>query len=172
MTHDVEIRHERPEDRADLRRVNELAFAEPDEADIVDAIRAAGAATLSLVASVGGAIAGHILFSPVSVASARETFAAIGLGPMAVLPAHQRAGVGSRLVARGLAELRALGHEIVVVLGHPSYYPRFGFVTASSLGLRWERDARDDAFMVLELTPGALRCRGGVVRYRPELAPG
>ena len=87
---------------------------------------------------------------------------------MAALPAFQRCGVGSALVQAGLERLRAAGHEFVVVLGHPEYYPRFGFRRASEFGVRWEQDAPDEAFMLLELLPGALRGKQGVVRFRPE----
>jgi putative acetyltransferase len=87
---------------------------------------------------------------------------------MAVLPEHQRRGVGSLLVRAGLEECRRAGHGCVVVLGHPEYYPRFGFVPASRHGLAWEHSAPDEAFMVLALRDGALDGLGGVVRYAPE----
>ena len=169
MPVDITLRPEIPADHAEVRRVNELAFSQPAEADLVDALRAAGAATLSLVAVYEGRVVGHILFSPVTVASPRGDFAAVGLAPMAVLPELQKQGVGSLLVQAGLDQLRRAGHEVVVVLGHPGYYPRFGFERSGAHGIRWEHDAPDEAFMVLELRPGALGGRGGVVRYRPEL---
>ena len=109
---------------------------------------------------------GHIAFSPVTIEPAGS---AIGLAPMAVLPAHQRRGIGGRLVREGLEQLRAAGHGAVVVLGHPEYYPRFGFTRASRFGLRCELDCPDEAFMALELVPGALANRAGLVRYRREL---
>lgn len=87
---------------------------------------------------------------------------------MAVLPECQRQGIGSLLVREGLRECQRIGHEIVVVLGHPEYYPRFGFVPASSKGLRSEYDVPDEVFMVAELTPGALKGRTGLVKYHPE----
>jgi putative acetyltransferase len=87
---------------------------------------------------------------------------------MAVLPAHQRQGVGSLLVRAGLEACRAAGHGCVVVLGHPAYYPRFGFAPASRHGVAWEHPVPDEAFMLLELRPGALGGRGGIVRYQPE----
>ncbi len=162
------IRLERSEDAAAIRRVNEFAFARLAEANLVDALRDAGAVTLSLVAEREGRIVGHILFSPVTIESPEEAFPAVGLGPMAVEPGLQRSGIGSALVRAGLSALRADGHEVVVVLGHPEYYPRFGFVRASEHGIRWEQYAPDEAFMVLELRAGALGGRGGVVRYRAE----
>jgi putative acetyltransferase len=88
---------------------------------------------------------------------------------MAVRSAWQRRGIGSRLVRAGLEECRRAGHgSVVVVLGHPEYYPRFGFVPASRHGVTWEHPAPAEAFMLLELRPGALGGRGGVVRYAPE----
>ena len=86
---------------------------------------------------------------------------------MAVLPAWQRRGVGSQLVPSGLALCRAAGYDLVIVLGHTGYYPRFGFRPAPPLGIRWEHGA-DAHFMVMELQPGALAGANGIVRYRPE----
>jgi len=164
----LKIRCERPEDTDPIRRVNELAFARPNEADLVDNLRLARAATLSQVAELEGTIAGHILFSPVTVQSPAGDFSALGLAPLAVLPELQNRGIGSRLVHASLVDLRAADHGIVVVLGHPGYYLRFGFLTASAVGIRWEKVVPEEAFMVLELKPGALCGRSGVVRYRPE----
>jgi putative acetyltransferase len=166
------IRDERPDDAAAVRRVNELAFPGGGEAAIVEALREAGAVTLSLIAEIDGDVAGHILFSPVILTTAAGPTTAVGLGPMAVVPDLQRSGVGTQLVRAGLERLRASGHTAVVVLGHPGYYPRFGFERASAHGIRWELDCPDEAFMVLELEPGALRGLAGVVAYRPELTPG
>jgi len=162
------IRAETNEDHAAVRRVNELAFEQPNEADLVDALREKAHPYISLVATVDDQIVGHIFFSPVSIESEKETFTAMGLAPMAVLPAHQNQGIGSLLVREGLQECERLGFDIVVVLGHPKYYPRFGFKSASSKGLRSEYDVPDDVFMVLELKPGVLEGRNGLVKYHPE----
>jgi len=170
MNEKVRIRREEPGDAPSVRRINELVFGQPSEANLVDALRAADAVVLSLVAVEGDVVVGHVLFSPVIVASETARFSVVGLGPMAVLPGRQKSGIGSMLVNAGLAELRQAGHEAVVVVGHPHYYPRFGFVRASTHGIRWEIEVPDEAFMVLELKPGALAGRGGVVQYRPEFA--
>ena len=154
-----------------VRAVNEQAFGRAAEADLVDLLRARGKATLSLVAAEADRVVGHILFSPVTIAagdSVAPAVAALGLGPMAVLPEHQGRGVGGALVRAGLAASRDAGYGCVVVLGHPTYYPRFGFVPASRLGVAWEHPAPDEAFMLLELREGALGGRGGIVRYQPE----
>src|SRR3989440_11575041 len=161
-------RREEPRDADAVWRVNELAFGEPTEANLVRELAAAGASTLSLVAEKDGYVVGHILFSPVTIETQAGQMIAIGLAPMAVLPDQQRKGVGTRLVQEGLAELRRLGHGVVVVVGHADYYPRFGFKRASQFGLRTEIDCPDESFMAIELRPGALAGRGGMVRYRPE----
>ena len=164
----IAIRLEELEDHADIRRVNELAFGQTMEADLVDALRKSARPYISLVATVEKRIVGHIFFSPVSIESDSGRFTAIGLAPMAVLPEFQNQGIGSRLVNEGLKKCRELGHSIVVVLGHPNYYPRFGFVPAHLRGLRSEYDAPDDTFMVLELNVNALAGRRGLVKYHPE----
>ena len=161
----IAIRREKPGDEAAVHRVNAIAFGGPDEATLVDALRANGGVTLSLVAEAEGSVVGHVLFSPVRI---DPKGSAIGLGPMAVLPVHQRHGIGGRLVREGLELLRLAGHGAVVVLGHPEYYPRFGFSRASGFGLWCEFDCPDEAFMAIELIPEALANRAGVVRYRPE----
>jgi putative acetyltransferase len=162
------IRGERPEDIAAIHEVHELAFGRPAEADLVDTLRASRKATLSLVAVEDDRIVGHILFSPVTIESAGRAFPAVGLAPMAVLPKRQRRGVGSQLVKTGLFECRNAGYDCVVVLGHPTYYPRFGFVPASRYGLKSEYEVPDEAFMVLAWHEVVLKDRGGVVRYQPE----
>lgn len=175
------IRPEAAEDAAAVRLVNEQAFARPNEADLVAALRANASPIISLVAELDGLVVGHILFSPVLVetrpgASPSEgappsgPFTALGLGPMAVLPAYQQQGIGSALARAGLAACRDLGQEIVVVLGHPDFYPRFGFAPARARGLYSEYDVPDDVFMVVELREGALAGRSGLVRYRPEFS--
>jgi putative acetyltransferase len=162
------VRRERPEDIAAIRQVNEQAFGRPDEADLVDVLRARGKAVLSLVAAEGDRIVGHILFSPVTIDSGDRTFPAVGLAPMAVLPERQSRGIGSLLVKAGLEECRNAGYDCVVVLGHPGYYPRFGFVPASRYGIRSEYAVPDAAFMILAFREEALRDRAGVVKYQPE----
>jgi Predicted acetyltransferase len=162
------IRTEQPEDIAAIRRVNERAFNSPAEADLVDRLREHGKVTLSLVAVHETQIVGHILFSPVVIESTQQSIPAIGLAPMAVLPELQNQGIGSLLVKAGLDECRRSGHQIVVVLGHPEYYPRFGFAPASRYGIRSEYDVPDEVFMAMELQDGALIACAGTVKYQPE----
>ena len=162
------VRAERPEDAAAVRRVNEQAFDSADEANLVDALREGGKVTLSLVAVEDDRVIGHILFSPVVIECPDKQVEALGLAPMAVLPDFQRRGVGSLLVNRGLAECRASGHNAVVVLGHPRFYPRFGFVPASRFGIKSEYEVADEVFMACELSEGALSDCAGLVKYQPE----
>ena len=162
------IRPETPGDVDSIRHVNEQAFGQKAEADLVEKLRGRGALTLSLVAVRRGEVKGHIAFSPVVVESEGSSFEALALAPMAVLPAYQRQGIGRRLVRAGLEGCRNLGHEIVVVLGHPTYYPRFGFAPAGPKGIGCEFEVPEEAFMVLELREGALAGRGGVVKFQAE----
>ena len=162
------IRPERPEDASRVRHVNELAFGQSAEADLVERLRQACTDALSLVAE-DDAVVGHILFTPVVVESAGRRVLGMGLAPMAVLPDRQRQGIGSQLVRRGLEILRERGCAFVVVVGHPEYYPRFGFETASVHGLasQWE-GVPDAAFMVLVLDVHAMAGVSGVAKYREE----
>lgn len=168
---DVEIRPEEARDRRTIFEVNVRAFPQPAEAKLVDALRAAGVATISLVAERNDRVVGHILFSPARVVGEGAAFVAQGLAPMAVEPACQRGGIGSMLVRAGLDACRREGHAVVFVLGHPEYYPRFGFEPAAQQGLHYEGGPGfDPAFFVAELAVGALAGRRGVVHYRPEFA--
>jgi putative acetyltransferase len=155
-------------DEAAIRDLNEQAFGQPNEANLVDALRKRGAAVLSMVATENDRVVGHVLFTEAIVAEADSQFRALGPGPMAVLPSHQRRGIGSRLLQSALDKCRELDYDAVVVIGHPEFYPRFGFVPATLKGIRCEFDVPDEAFMVLELREDALAGRTRVVRYQPE----
>jgi putative acetyltransferase len=164
----ITIRPERPDDASRVRQVNELAFRQPAEADLVERLRQACTDSLSLVAE-DDAVVGHILFTPVVVESAGRRVLGMGLAPMAVLPDRQRQGIGSQLVRRGLNILRERSCPFVVVVGHPEYYPRFGFEPASMHGLssQWE-GMPDEAFMVVVLDVHAMAGLSGVAQYREE----
>ena len=163
----IEIRPETPDDIPAIRDVNERAFGAPAEAHLVDRLRAANKAVVSLVAQHGDQVVGHILFSPISVTNSPTTFRGVGLAPMSVLPEFQKTGIGSRLVRDGLAACQRAGYDIVVVLGHVHYYPRFGFSRAKDYGLDNEYKALD-AFMVLELKKGVLPTIRGLVQFAAE----
>jgi putative acetyltransferase len=162
------IRREEPQDVAAIRFVNEQAFGGSVEANAIDALRDRGAATLSLVAVIDKQVVGHLFFSLVTIESPDRSWPGLGLAPLSVLPDYQRQGIGTALMSEGLEECRRLGHERVIVLGHPAYYPRFGFERASRCGVRFEFEAPDEACMILALQPGALDGVSGVAKYQPE----
>lgn len=165
----IVVRPETPADWVAIRRVNDLAFGQPQEGRLVDEIRGRpGFVTdLSLVAVAGECVVGHILFSPIIVVSRGGPVAAWGLAPMAVHPAAQRRGIGSALVRHGLQECRERNQNRIVVLGHADFYPRFGFVPASRYGVTCPFPAKDENFMAQELVPRAWQGAAGRVIY-PE----
>lgn len=163
----MRIREEAPGDIESIYRVNQQAFETNAEAKLVDLLRVRGKAVISLIAEAGGEIVGHILFSPVSIEPPAKNWTALGLAPLAVTPSHQRQGIGGALIVAGLEHCRKLGIELVVVLGHPTYYPKFGFIKASDYDLMNEYQA-DEAFMVIELTPDVLKKYKGFVKFALE----
>ena len=163
------VRNEQPEDIIGIRHVNRAAFETTTEMDLVDALRQHARPLVSMVAIEDDSIVGHILFSPMTLASHPDV-SIMGLAPMAVVPERQRQGIGSALVRAGLDECRRLGMEAVVVLGHAEYYPRFGFVPASSFGLVSEYDVPDDVFMAIALEPDALKGKAGTIKYHAVFA--
>jgi len=164
----MEVRAERSEDIEAIRRVNVAAFGRESEADLVDRLRGV-ASTFSFVAVEFEQIIGHIFFSSVAIEGACvDDFFVLGLAPLAVLPDHQRQGIGSLLIQHGLEKCAQFGFRAVVVLGSPAYYPRFGFISAKEKGLRCVYTVPDQAFMVLELASGALEGCVGIVKYRSE----
>jgi putative acetyltransferase len=152
---------------ASIREVETAAFGRTSEAELVEAIRNSPnfIPELSIVAVEDGTVLGHILFSPIAIETRGQSVPALALAPLAVTPTHQHQGIGSQLVQIGLSKCRELGHGIVVVLGHPRYYQRFGFQTASTFGIQAPFPVPDEAFMVLELKPGALMDVSGIVQY-------
>ncbi len=157
------IRLEMDGERAAIHAVNSAAFARADEADLVDKLRAEDAVLASIVAELDGRVVGHVLFSRMFIETADGRVSAVALAPVAVLPAYQRQGIGGKLIRHGLELLRQKDERIAIVLGWPEYYPRFGFSVEKAAAL--ESPFPREAYMALELSPGALYGVRGKVRY-------
>ena len=166
----VTIREERAGDIAAIRAVNETAFGRPQEVELIDALRKNHGVLLSLVATLHGQMVGHIIYSPVTVGVEGKSVIGAGLGPMAVLPEFQRRGIGGKLIEAGNRKLHERGCPFIVVLGHPEYYPRFGFKAAAVYGLKCQWDVPADVFMVIVTHRTKMTGISGVVRYRPEFS--
>jgi putative acetyltransferase len=164
------VREELPEDISAVRLVNVRAFGRTQEADIIDKLRQNCSDLLSLVAVRQNDVVGHILFSPTTVESEDRSTQGMGLAPIVVRPDCQRQGIGSELIRAGIEELKSNRCAFIVVLGHPQYYPRFGFERASRYGIRSEWQVPDEAFMILMLDESEMRSVSGVAKYRPEFA--
>jgi len=164
----ITIRHEKPEDSEAIYSVIEKTFKRDAEAKLAGKLRQACADHLSLVAEDNGAIVGHIMFTPAIIRNGKET-RGMGLAPMSVLPSRQRKGIGSMLVRTGLDILRQQGCPFVIVLGHPDYYPRFGFQPAVRFNVKsqWE-DVPDEAFMILVLDENVMENVSGIAMFREE----
>ncbi|MEN3976771.1 N-acetyltransferase [Emcibacter sp. SYSU 3D8] len=165
----MNIRAETSADHGSIRTLNRIAFGGEYEAALIERLRAEELIRASLVAIDDEQLIGHILFSAISVIVDGWGVRAAALAPMAVTPKRQRQGVGSALVRTGLDQLAAQGFEAVIVLGHPAYYPRFGFSPATVNKL--EAPYSGEAFMALELTADALAGMSGTVTYPDAFDP-
>ena len=167
----ITIRNEQPGDEAQIYQVNYQAFERKQEAEVVNALRTSCPEGVSLVAEEDGKLVGHILFTPTIIESEGKSIVGTGLAPVAVLPKYQGKGIGSALVRAGLEEMRAVGEPFVVVVGHPGFYPRFGFERASKYGILCEYDqVPDEAFMMVVYDEEKLKGLNGVAKERPEFA--
>lgn len=168
------IRQEQPEDYPSIYNVNRAAFGKDVEPRLVEKLRVTSAYVpeLSLVAVTDGRIVGHILFCRIRIEDENRSTPLLALGTLAVLPEFQKQGAGSLLVREGLEKSGQLGFGAVIVIGHSSYYPRFGFTPAGEKGLDLPFDAPSEAFMVREMAPDALRGVSGTVIYPPEFSEG
>ncbi|HWE46927.1 MAG TPA: N-acetyltransferase [Caulobacteraceae bacterium] len=156
------IRDEQPEDIDSVRDLTERAFGQADEAQLVDALRRDGNNAISLVATEGDIVVGHVLLSPMYA-----PFRALGLAPLSVLPDHQNRGIGSALSIAALERARVGGWDAVFVLGDNAYYERFGF--RADLAAGFECPYAGSHFMVAPLR-GALPVLSGRVDYAPAFA--
>lgn len=164
----ISTRPEFIDDYQSIRDVNRLAFGSDGEADLVDALRESGHLRLSMVAEFDELIVGHVAFSDLTISTASGLLSALALAPMAVLPDFQNRGIGSTLVAESLRLCAEAGHSIVVVLGHPEFYSRFGF--SAKRAERLSSPYSGPAFLALELVPGALDKVQGEVQYAPPFS--
>jgi putative acetyltransferase len=155
------VRDETGADEAAVDSVNRAAFGRAAEAEVVAAIRSSGLLFASLVAEVDGEVVGHLLLSFVQL----DDMGVLCLAPVAVAPEHQGRGLGSALVRESIARAEAAGEPLVVLLGHPWYYPRFGFEPARPLGIEPPFDVPDEAWMVRRLSRYA--GQRGRVAYPP-----
>ncbi len=169
----IAIRNERRGDEAQIYEVNRQAFGRKEEAEIVNVLRDSCPESVSLVAELDKRIVGHVLFTPAIIQDGEMRVVGASLGPLAILPEHQKTGIGSALVRAGLEAMRRAGEPFVVLVGHPTYYPRFGFERASNYGLVCEySEAPDDAFMIMVLDRQNMQGVKGTVRFPPEFAAG
>lgn len=161
------VRNELPTDIPAIYAIQSAAFGKRAEADLVDGVRLAGGVRLSLVAERAGELVGHVLFSAGMLVTPAGNQPIITLGPVAVLPSQQNQRIGTTLIETGLAQLQAEGHGLVAVLGHPTYYPRFGFVPSVRYGIGSEYDVPDEVFMVWVARPDTVSVPAGKIVYHP-----
>jgi predicted N-acetyltransferase YhbS len=168
---DLLVRQEQEKDHEAVYQVVKTAFetmelADGDEQDLVNRLRKGEAfiPELSLVAECDGKIIGHILFTKMKIGA----HPSLALAPVAVLTEYQNQGVGGKLIVAGHRIARELGHDSVILVGHPAYYPRFGYKLASKWGIKAPFDVPDEAFMALELVEGGLTGVSGMIEYAPE----
>jgi putative acetyltransferase len=168
---DIIIRTEDKKDYEAVTRINDLAFNQPNEGIMISKLRKNDKfiSDLSIVAEIESKVAGHILFFPLNIVSEEKSFEILSLAPMAVLPEYQRQGIGKKLVIEELKKSKELGFKAVVVLGHPEYYPKFGFERASKWNIKPPiEDVPDEASMAVELVEGFLTDKVGVVEFPSE----
>lgn len=166
----VTIRSEIWDDYDKIYEINKQAFDGEVEARLVNNLRKTEGFVpqLSLIAIKNNEIVGHILFSIIHIQKGDNKVPILALAPMAVLPKYQNQGIGSSLVKEGLRKCKETKFQAVVLVGHPEYYPRFGFTPANKKGLKLPFEAPNNAFMVYELVPGALRGVSGTIVYPAE----
>lgn len=166
----ISIRKEENRDRKLVSLIYKAAFGQPTEADLVEALHKSCPERLAMVAEEHGQVVGHILFTPATINTDNgEIITGMGLAPIAVTPDLQGQGIGSRLIKVGLSILKEQHCPFVIVLGHPRYYPRFGFAPAEQHNIRCQwPGVPAEAFMILIMKPEVLHQVNGVARYREE----
>ncbi len=166
----VTIKPETEEDFDGITRLHNLAFNQTEEGELVKRLRKTSnfISDLSLVAKIEKNIVGHILFYPIKIKTETGKRNSLALAPMSVHPDYQKKGIGSSLIRKGLATAKRLGFHSVIVLGHSSYYPRFGFKPANRWSINPPFNVPDDVFFAVELTKNGLKDCGGTVDYPKE----
>lgn len=164
----INVRKEKESDISQVYDLNktafkQVAFSQGVEADLVNKLRDAACDIISLVAVLENQVVGHIIFSPVEI---NNEVSGMSLSTMAVLPKFQKKGIGSMLIKAGIEEVKKLKNSLIIVLGHPEYYPKFGFVAASKYGLKSKYDVPDEVFMALSFKD--IKWDNAVVKYRQE----
>lgn len=159
------IRAEKGSDLQEIWQINAEAFETEAEADLVNILRESGIPFISMVYEDNNKLSGHILFTPVELEGHTKNLRIIGLGPVAVIPEMQNKSIGSALVKAGIEQCKSEGYDAIIVLGHPNYYPKFGFVLSVKYGIKSEYDVPEDVFMVLELKENALKGKQGTIKY-------
>ncbi len=169
----ITLRKETEKDYPEIGRVNDLAFVRKAEGRLINTLRNTEnyIPELSIIAEYEGQIIGHILFYPVQIHNGDDRHPSLELAPMSVLPEFQKKSIGKLLVVYALQAAKDLGHKSVLVLGHPSYYPKFGFEAASKWNIKSPFPAPDEVFMAIELEPGSLDKVSGTVKF-PEAFDG
>lgn len=165
----MRIRPVRTADYDAVRQVLQLAFGQDGEANLVESLRTAGCVALELVAELESQLVGQILFSDLAIETDGGVVRSLALAPLAVHPAFQRRGIGSELVRQALQQSREAGRTSVVVLGHPDFYPRFGFSARLAEPLECPFYT-GPALMAVELVNGALADVRGRLVYPPPFS--
>jgi predicted N-acetyltransferase YhbS len=166
----INIRPEQKDDYDSIKIINDEAFVQENEGLLVSALRETSKyiPNLSLVAEMDNKIIGHILFYPVTIKTKTGDKDVLSLAPISVLPQYQKKGIGSKLTIRGLDDCRKTNYDVVIVVGHPNYYPRFGFKPASIWKIQLPIDAPDEAFMAFELKDHTIDKYAGTVVFPKE----
>jgi predicted N-acetyltransferase YhbS len=167
---EIKIRTEQKNDHNEIKKINDLAFGQENEGKMIESLRKTLGynASLSLVAEIKNKIVGHILFYPIKIKNEKEEYAVLSLVPLAVHPQYQNKGIGINLVKRGIEKAKVTNFDIILVVGHPKYYPRFGFKPAINWEIKLPFDAPKDAVLVLELKDNALKNCSGIVEFPKE----
>lgn len=176
MNPNFNIRKETPEDYNRVIELTEKAFetleiSDHNEGKLVDKLREAPTfiEELSLVAELNGQVVGHILFTPIVIDNGTQQFQSLVLAPVSVLPEFQKMGIGGQLIKAGHCKSKELGFQSVILIGHPDYYPQFGYKPTSIWGVKTQIPLpSDDVFMAVELVSGGLSGVSGTVIFPPE----